>query len=117
MRFSTGVKAGSRTAKRGGFTLVELMIALLIMGVLLTAIYRVFISQESMFRAQEQAAEMQENVRATSEFLNQEMSWLGYEIPDLAIRYAGTAQIIYKANLPNTGATDSFVRYTFDATR
>jgi len=115
MRFSTGVKAGSRTAKRGGFTLVELMIALLIMGVLLTAIYRVFISQESMFRAQEQAAEMQENVRATSEFLQQEMSWLGYEIADLAIAYAASTQIIYKANLPNTGATDSFVRYTFEA--
>ncbi len=116
MRFPTGINTDSRTVKRGGFTLVELMIALLIMGILLTAIYRVFLSQESMFRAQEQAAEMQENVRATSEFLHQELSWLGYEIPDLAIRYAGISQVIYKANLPNTGGTDSFVRYTFDAT-
>jgi len=116
MRFPTGINTDSRTVKRGGFTLVELMIALLIMGILLTAIYRVFLSQESMFRAQEQAAEMQENVRATSEFLHQELSWLGYDIPDLAIRYAGISQVIYKANLPNTGGTDSFVRYTFDAT-
>jgi len=116
MRFTAVRSVDNRVKNRRGFTLIELMIALLIMGILLTAIYRVFISQESMFRAQEQAAEMQENVRATSEFLHQEMSWLGYEIPDLAIRYAGTTQIIYKANLPNTGGTDSFVRYTFDPT-
>ena len=116
MRFTAIHSVEDRKKNRGGFTLIELMIALLIMGVLLTAIYRVFISQEGMFRTQEQVAGMQENLRATTEFLNQEMSWLGYGVPNLAIRYAGTTQIIYKANLPNTGGTDSFVRYTFDAT-
>ena len=106
----------SRIGGREGFTFIELMIALLIMGFLLTAIYRVFISQESMFRAQEQAAEMQENLRATTEFLHQEMSWLGYGVPNLSVVYAGTSQIIYKSNLPNTGSTVSFIRYTYDAT-
>jgi len=106
----------SRIGSRAGFTFIELMIALLIMGFLLTAIYRVFTSQESMFRAQEQAAEMQENIRATTEFLHQEMSWLGYSVSDLAVVYAGASQIIYKSNLPNTGSTVSFIRYTYDAT-
>ena len=98
-----------------GFTLIELMVALLILGVLMVSVYRIFSSQEHLFRVQEQAAEMQENLRATTEFMNQEMSWVGYRVSGgLSVAYASSTELIYLANLPNTGATIQYVRYKFD---
>ena len=61
-----------------GFTLTELMIALLIMGLIMSVVYKVFSSQDRFFRNQEQIASMQENLRATMEYINQELSWLDF---------------------------------------
>ncbi len=107
---------GSRRGHGGkrGFTLTELMIALLIMGLIMSVVYRVFSSQDRFFRNQEQVASMQENLRATMEYINQEMSWLGYRVPGIAVIKASPADIIFKANIPNTGSTIQFVRYQFD---
>jgi len=100
--------------KQKGFTLIELMIALLILSVLMTAVYRVFISQERMFRTHDQVSALQENLRATIEYVNQELTWMGYQVPGLAVITAAETDLIFKANIPNTGATIQYVRYTFD---
>ncbi len=63
--------------RQKGFTLIELMIALLILSMLMTAVYRVFISQERMFRTHDQVSALQENLRATIEYVNQELTWMG----------------------------------------
>jgi len=99
----------------GGFTLVEILLALGILGLLLTAIYRVYISQESMFRAQEQITKTQQNLRATTEFLNQEMAWMGYQSTGTAVLYAATDEIVFNANIPNIGTPVRYVRYRHDA--
>jgi prepilin-type N-terminal cleavage/methylation domain-containing protein len=96
-----------------GFTLIELMISLLLMGLIMTVVYKVFSSQDRFFRNQEQIASMQENLRATMEYVNQEMSWLGYRVPGLAVIKASPLEIIFQANIPNSGTTIQFVRYQF----
>ncbi|MCJ7499717.1 prepilin-type N-terminal cleavage/methylation domain-containing protein, partial [bacterium] len=95
----------SRRGVRGqrGFTLIELMISLLLMGLIMSVVYKVFSSQDRFFRNQEQIASMQENLRATVEYINQELSWLGYQVPGIAVIKAGPSDIIFKANIPNSG--------------
>lgn len=106
----------SREGIRGqiGFTLVELMVTLLIMGLIMTTVYKVFSSQDRFFRNQEQIASMQENLRATVEYINQELSWLGYRVPGIAVIKAAPMEIIFQANIPNSGMTIQFVRYQFN---
>ena len=91
------VPRGERRAGMRGFTLVELMITLLILGLIMTVIYRVFSTQEKFFRTQEQVAAMQENLRATVEYINQEMSWLGYKVPGISVIKAAPGEVIFKA--------------------
>jgi prepilin-type N-terminal cleavage/methylation domain-containing protein len=98
-----------------GFTLIELMIALAALGILLTAIYRVFSTQDRMFRNQEQISSLQENLRSTVEYINQELTWMGYQVPGLSVLRAAETDLIFKANIPNSGTTIQYVRYRFDA--
>jgi prepilin-type N-terminal cleavage/methylation domain-containing protein len=46
-----------------GVTLIELLIALVISGILIAAIYRGFIGQQRVYAVQEQVADMQQNTR------------------------------------------------------
>ena len=111
-----GLTQSVRKAGEKGFTLIELMITLLILGLIMGVVYRVFSSQEKFFRTQEQVSAMQENLRATVEYINQEMSWLGYKVPGLAVIKAAPGEVIFKANIPNTGSSIQFVRYQFSPT-
>ena len=97
-----------------GFTLVELMVTLVILGLIMSVVYKVFSSQERFFRNQEQVSAMQENLRATMEYVNQELSWLGYKVPGVSIVKAAPTDIIFKANIPNTGQTIQYIRYQFN---
>jgi type IV pilus assembly protein PilW len=52
-----------------GFTLVELLVVILMMGVVMAGIYAVYTSQQKSFVVQEDVAEMQQNLRAAMFFL------------------------------------------------
>ncbi|MCD6187012.1 MAG: prepilin-type N-terminal cleavage/methylation domain-containing protein, partial [Desulfuromusa sp.] len=56
-----------------GFTLVELLIALAISGVLMTAVYATFQAQQNSYLVQEQVAEMQQNIRAGMDIMVSEL--------------------------------------------
>ncbi|MDF1535216.1 MAG: prepilin-type N-terminal cleavage/methylation domain-containing protein [bacterium] len=99
-----------------GFTLTELMVALVILGLIMSVVYKVFSTQERFFRTQEQVSAMQENLRATMEFINQELSWLGYRVPGIGVLKASPTDIIFQANIPNTGQTIQYIRYQFNPT-
>ncbi len=96
-----------------GFTLIELMISVAILGLLLTGIYRIFMSQEKFTREQEQAAMMQEDFRALSEFLNQELSWAGFRAVGTAISKAAVSEVIFQADFPGGSNSATWVRYLF----
>jgi len=62
-----------------GFTLVEVLIALAIVGVVLGAIYTAYLGQLRTFNTQEQLVDMQQNVRVASYFLERELRLAGLD--------------------------------------
>ena len=67
--------------KEKGFTIIELLIALLITGILVTAGYGVYINQHEGWIIQEQVTTMQQNVRAGMHELETKIRMAGYKLP------------------------------------
>ncbi len=63
-----------------GFTLVELMITLLIAGVIISAIYSAYSTQNRVFTAQEAVAEMQQNIRTGLAVMNRDIRMAGFDM-------------------------------------
>jgi type IV pilus assembly protein PilW len=64
---------------KGGFTLVEIMIALLISSIVMISIFAAFQSQQQSYLIQEQVAEMQQNIRAGLGMMTREIRMAGYD--------------------------------------
>lgn len=62
-----------------GFTLVELLIAMAVSGIIMTGIYSAFKTQQDSYLAQEQVAEMQQNIRASLYLMTREIRMAGYD--------------------------------------
>lgn len=62
-----------------GFTLVELLIAMAITGIVAGAIFTAFLSQQKSYLAQEQVAEMQQNLRAAMDIMVRDIRMAGYD--------------------------------------
>lgn len=62
-----------------GFTLVELLVALAISGIIMTGVYTAFKSQQDSYLVQTQVVEMQQNIRAAAELLAQDIRSAGYD--------------------------------------
>ena len=62
-----------------GFTLIELMIAVLISTVVMIAIYLTFASQEKSQITQKQITEMQQNIRAAMHIMSNEIRLAGHD--------------------------------------
>jgi type IV pilus assembly protein PilW len=69
-RFSSG---------KGGFSLVELMIAMAVGLVVLAGVYTVFVLQNKTFSTQEDVVEMQQSVRAGIDIMAREIGMAGYD--------------------------------------
>lgn len=68
-----------------GFTLVELVIAVAISGIILAAIYQMFIGQRKSYSLQNEITEMQQTVRASENMMLREIRMAGYKLPDMDI--------------------------------
>jgi type IV pilus assembly protein PilW len=62
-----------------GFTLVELLIAMALMGIAMTAIYTTYLSQQKVYALQIQVANMQQNLRTAMYFMVSDMHMAGYD--------------------------------------
>ena len=69
-RFSSG---------EGGFSLVELLIAMAVGLVVLGAVYSVFIIQNKTFSTQADVVEMQQSVRTGMDMMTREIGMAGYD--------------------------------------
>ncbi len=64
--------------KNRGITLIELLVALVITGILVGAIYRTFIGQQKTYSVQEQVVDTQQNVRAAINRMMAEIRMAGF---------------------------------------
>lgn len=62
-----------------GFTLVELMMTILVFSVIIAAVYATHISQQRVYLAQDQVAEMQQNLRAAFSLMTSGIHMAGYD--------------------------------------
>jgi prepilin-type N-terminal cleavage/methylation domain-containing protein len=69
---------GSVFRKRNGLTLIELLLALALSGILTAVLYRAFISQYKTYTVQDQVAELQQNIRIAMGQMTKEIRMAGY---------------------------------------
>ncbi|NIR17592.1 MAG: prepilin-type N-terminal cleavage/methylation domain-containing protein, partial [Desulfobacterales bacterium] len=67
-----------KKAKNKGFTLVELLVAMAIATVILTAIFSTFKSQQDSYVLQSQLAMTQQNVRGAMQLISRDIQMAGY---------------------------------------
>jgi len=65
-----------------GFTLVELLVAMAMVGIVVGAIYSTYKSQQDSYVAQEQVAEMQQNLRAALYMMARDIRMAGFNPAD-----------------------------------
>lgn len=68
-----------RMFNRKGITIIELMVALIIFGLVVGGIYRVFVAQTKAYTTQDQVVEVQQSVRSAMEILLRDIRMAGYD--------------------------------------
>jgi len=106
--------------KEHGFSLIELITAIGISGIILAAITATFISQSRSYDAQEQINGMQQAARAAMDIITREVRMGGYNT-NATLTFDGitydTTQIRVQANLDgdaDTGDADEDIIYAYD---
>jgi prepilin-type N-terminal cleavage/methylation domain-containing protein len=98
-----------RTINDNGYTLVELLVAMGITGLVMTSIYSAFYSQQKSYAVQEQVAGMQQNLRAGIYHVERDIRMVGYD-PTFSGGFG------LKASEDNDRATNSgSIYFTVDA--
>ena len=89
--------------KNEGVTLIELLVALALSGILMAALYRVFIGGQRIYTVQEQVVDMQQNARAAIDRMTREIRMSGYrkDILDSQGNVGGFTQVITPGNNVN----------------
>ena len=67
-----------------GFSLVELLVAMAITAVVMTAVFKIYTTQQNSYLLQEQVAEMQQNGRTAKYVMTKEIRMAGYDPTGLA---------------------------------
>jgi len=62
-----------------GFTLVELLVSMVIVGVVMAGVYSAYYTQQKSYQVQEQVAGMQQNLRAAMSLMEREIRMAGYD--------------------------------------
>ncbi|CAK8721909.1 hypothetical protein GMJAKD_11125 [Candidatus Electrothrix aarhusensis] len=70
-----------RLSDNDGFTLIELMIALVISGIISIAMYSAYTSQQRVNQAQDHVVAIQQDLRAGLDMMARELRMAGYD-PD-----------------------------------
>src|SRR6056297_3009144 len=62
-----------------GFTLIEVIVTLAISGIIMTGVYTAFKTQQDSYLAQEQVAEVQQNLRGSIDYMVRELRMAGFD--------------------------------------
>ena len=101
-----------------GFSLIELLIAMVIASIVMGAIYSVYRSQTKTYRAQQLIVQMQQNVRAALYLLETDIRMAGYSVTDPPAP-AGFVQNFADLGTPHDGSgaatDDNNIAFTVDS--
>lgn len=67
--------------RTAGFSLIEVMAAIVIMGIAMTAVFSTFLFQQQSYTTQARVAEMQQNIRDTVQAISRDIRMSSYGIP------------------------------------
>jgi prepilin-type N-terminal cleavage/methylation domain-containing protein len=84
--------------KNNGFSLIELLIALAILGIVITTAYSVFDSQQKVYTVQDQRLEMEQNLRACLALIAREARYAGLNVK---LREDGRLDSSFVAKIPD----------------
>ena len=118
------------SGREGGFTLIEMLVAMGVGMVMLAAVASVFTLQNKALSSQEDMVELQQNVRAAMDIMTGEIGMAGYDLTRVndtvsANNFVGVAtmnasQIRIQADLDGSGvinaASQENLTYSFDTT-
>ena len=92
---------------RKGVTLIELLIALVICGMVAAGIYQVFIAQSKAYTVQEQVTEVQQSVRSAMEVMLRDLRMAGFDNDSLL------STVTIPSPVANLGDNDITVNYEY----
>jgi prepilin-type N-terminal cleavage/methylation domain-containing protein len=90
-----------------GITLIELLVALVIAGILIAAIYRTFIGQQKTYTVQEQVVDTQQNVRSGINRMMREIRMAGFGASMVLPGFTVNGQTFNNVVNPDTPVADS----------
>lgn len=98
------------TLNRRGFTLAELLVALVLLGIVSLGIYRVLVNNQRMYQAQTQRIDLQQNIRAAVTILPSDLREIDATDSDIvgmgsdSIRFRAMRQFAVACTPPVLGA-------------
>jgi prepilin-type N-terminal cleavage/methylation domain-containing protein len=103
--------------KKNGYTLVEILIALLLGGLVTTAILNVFIIQNQSYANQNLVTEMQRNAKIALDSLVMDIRMAGFQIPQVGVSFynktTGVQENIFAITPANSTTTSDQVRILY----
>jgi prepilin-type N-terminal cleavage/methylation domain-containing protein len=100
---------GYSMTREKGITLIELLVVLIISGIIVGGIYRVFIAQSKAYTIQDQTVEVQQTTRSAMELLLRDLRMAGYDNDSLSSLISVPTPIV-------VGDNTITVSYEFDNT-
>ena len=82
-----------------GFTLIEILVALAISGIVIAGVLSVFDNSNKSYILQEDIARMQQNVRMAKYYIEKDLRMVGYRVRNLAFDGQLIKPIVFKNNL------------------
>lgn len=106
----TPATASMRTdAASNGFTLVEVLVAMLIGAIVMTSVMTSFFSQHRAYQVQDEMLVMQQNLRAAMDLMTRDIRMAGFDpsgTADAGIEYAADDEIEFTMDLDENGSVD-----------
>ena len=102
-----------RRNKQKGFSLTELLVAMAMVGIVMAAVYSTYKSQQDTYVAQEQVAEMQQNLRASLYQMARDLRMAGFN-PQRSPNVGGFLTQLPDDGLGETTTDSTNIAFTID---